>query len=57
MLVQVYGLNTVKKTRSYKWVKRFTEGRGSATDEERSGWSATSITEERIRQIVRANVR
>jgi transposase len=56
MLVQVYGLNTMKKTTVYKWVEPFSEGRGSATDEERSGRPATSRNEERIRQIVRENV-
>ena len=35
MLVQVYGANAMKKTADYKWVKRFSEGRESATDEER----------------------
>jgi len=55
MLVQVYGDNAVKKTAVYKWVKRFSEGRESVTDEERSGRPATSRTEEnieKIRQIV-----
>jgi hypothetical protein len=36
-------------------VKRFSEGRESATDEERSGWPAINRTEEnitKIRQIV-----
>jgi len=39
-------------------VKRFSEGRESVTDEERSGQPATSRTEEniaKIRQIVREN--
>jgi len=39
-------------------VKRFSEGRESVTDEERSGWPATSRTEENIAkvcQIVREN--
>jgi len=48
----------MKKTAVYKWVKHFSEGRESVTDEERSGWPATSRTEEnmaKIRQIVRAN--
>ena len=35
MLVQVYGDNAMKKTAVYKWVKRFSEGRESVTDEER----------------------
>ena len=60
MLVQVYGDNVMKKTAVYKWVKRFSEGRENVTDEERSGWPATSRTEENIaklRQIVRENRR
>ena len=47
----------MKKT-VYKWVKRFSEGRESVTDKERSGWPATSRTEENIAkvyQIVREN--
>ena len=55
MLVQVYGDSAMKRTAVYKWVKRFSEGRGSVTDEERSGLPATSRTEEniaKVRQIV-----
>ena len=58
MLGKVYGDNAMKKTAVYKWVKSFSEGRESVTDEESSGWPATSITEEnitKIRQIVRKN--
>ena len=60
MLAQVYGDNTMKKTAVYKWVKRFSEGRESVTDEEGSGRPATSRTEENIadvRQTVRENRR
>jgi len=60
MLVQVYRDNAMKKTAVYKWVKRFAEGRESATDEKRSGRPATSRTEEniaKIRHIVRENRR
>jgi len=60
MLVQVYGDNAMKKTEVYKWVKRFSEGRDSVTDEERSGRPATSRTEEniaKIHQIMRENRR
>jgi len=35
MLGHVYGDNAMKKTAVYKWVKRFSEGRESVTDEER----------------------
>ena len=42
ILVQVYGDNDMKKRAVYKWVKRFSEGRESVTDEERSGRPATS---------------
>jgi len=48
----------MKKTAVYKWVKRFSEGRESVTDEERSERPATSRTEEniaKVRQIVREN--
>jgi len=41
MFVQVYGDNAMKKTAVYKWGKRFSEGRESVTDEERSGRPAT----------------
>ena len=60
MLVQLYGDNDMKKTAVYKWVKRFSEGRESVTDEERSGRPETSRPEENIatiRQIVRENRR
>jgi hypothetical protein len=36
----------MKKTAVYRWVKHFSEGRESVTDEERSGRPATSRTEE-----------
>jgi len=60
MLVQVYRDNAKKKTAVYKWVKHFSEGRESVTDEERSERPATSRTEENIakmRQIVLENRR
>jgi len=60
MAVQVYGDNAMKITAVYKGFKRFSEGRESVADEERSGRLATSRTEENIvkfRQIVRENCR
>ena len=60
MLVKLYGDNTMKKTAVYKWVARFSEGRKSVTDEERSERPATNRTEEnivKIRQILRENRR
>jgi len=51
MLVQVYGDNAMKNTAVYKRVKRFSEGRESATDKERSGWPATSRIEENIAKV------
>jgi hypothetical protein len=56
MLVQVYGDNAMKKTAAYKWVKRFTEGRESVT-EERSGRPATSRTEENITKVLKLRVK
>jgi len=58
ILVQVYGDNAMKKTAVYKWMKRFSQGTESVTDEERSGRPATSKIEENIanpRPIVREN--
>ena len=58
--MQVYGDSAMKKTAVYKWAKRFSDGRESANDEERSGRPATSRTEEniaKVRQIVRENHR
>jgi len=60
MLVQVSGENAMKKTAIYKWMKHFSEGRESVTDEERSGWPATCRTEEntaKVPQIVCENHR
>jgi len=60
ILMQIYRDNAMKKTAVYRWVKRFSEGRESITDEERPGRPATSRTEEniaKIRQIVRENRR
>ena len=51
MLVQVYGDSAMKKTAVYKWVKSFSEGKESVTDEERSGRPATSRTEENIAKV------
>jgi len=51
MLVQVYGDNAMKKAAVYKWVKRFSKGRESVTDKERSGQPAPSRTEENITKV------
>jgi len=51
MLVQVYGDSVMKKKAVYKWMKRFSEGRKSVTDEERSGRPATNRTEENIAKV------
>ena len=50
-LVQVYGDNGMKKTAVHKWVKRFSERRGSVTEEESSGRPATNRTEENIAKV------
>ena len=58
--MQVYGDNAMERTAVYKWVKRFSEGRESVTDEESSGRPATSRNEEniaKVRQIVHTNRR
>jgi len=57
MLVEVYGDSAMKKTAVYKWVKRFSEGRGSVTDEERSGRPATSRTKKSLQKFVKLCVK
>jgi transposase len=50
----------MKKTAIYKWVIRFSEGRESVTDEERTGQPAKSRTEEnftKVSQIERKDCR
>ena len=51
MLVQVNGDNAMKKTAVYKWVKRFSEGIESVTDENKSGRPATCRTEENLAKV------
>jgi len=51
ILVKVYGDSSMKKAAVYKWVKIFSDGRESITDEERSGRPATSRTEENIAKV------
>jgi len=60
MFVKVSGDNAMKKTAVYKWETRFSEGRESVIDEERSGRSGTNRPEEnngKVRPIVRENRR
>jgi hypothetical protein len=57
MLVQVFGDNAIKKTAVYKWVTRFSAGRESVTDKERSRWPAMSRTKENIAKFVKLCVK
>jgi hypothetical protein len=41
----------LEETEVYKWVTRFSEGRASVTDGERSGQPATSRTEVNIAKV------
>jgi len=47
----------MKKTAVYKRLKRFSEGRESVTDEERSGRPATNRTEEILQKFVKLCVK
>jgi len=57
MLAQVYGDNAMKKTAVYKWVERFSEGRESVTEEERSGLPATSRPEKNFAKFLQICVK
>jgi len=47
----------MKKTAVYKWVKRFSEGRESVTDEERSGRPATTELKKTLQKFVKLCVK
>uniref|UniRef100_A0A8C4QX94 Mos1 transposase HTH domain-containing protein n=1 Tax=Eptatretus burgeri TaxID=7764 RepID=A0A8C4QX94_EPTBU len=60
MLQQVYGEETMSRTRAFEWHKRFKEGRGEVEDDPRSGRPSTSRTVDNIecvKQMVRADRR
>ena len=60
MLQQVYGDETMSRSRVCEWYKRFKEGREDVKDDPRSGRLSTSRTEanvERVRQMVRGDRR
>ena len=58
MLQQVYGDETMSRSRVFEWHKRFTEGREDVGDGFRSGRPSTSRTAdnvERVKQMVRGD--
>jgi len=56
-LVQVYGDSAMKKAAVYRWVKRFSEGRESVSDEGRPGRQTTSKPEGNIAKFVKLCVK
>jgi len=60
LLQQVYGDETMSRSRVFEWHKRFREGRQDVEDDPRSGRPSTSRTDanvERVRQAVRGDRR
>ena len=58
LLQEVYGDDTMSRTRLFEWHRRFKEGREAVEDDHRSGRPSTSRTDEnveRVRQKVRRN--
>ena len=58
LLQEVYGDDTMSRTRLFEWHRRFKEGREQVEDDLRSGRPSTSRTDEnveRVRQKVRSN--
>jgi len=48
LLQEVYGDDTVSRTRLFEWHRRFKEGREEVGDDHRSGRPSTSRTEENV---------
>ena len=60
VLQEVYGDDTMSRTRLFEWHRRFEEGREEVKDDHRSGRPSTSRTDEnfeRVRQKVRSDRR
>ena len=60
MLQEVYGDETMSRSRVFEWHKRFKDGREDVEDDSRSGRPSTSRTDdnvERVKQVVRADRR
>ena len=58
LLQEVYGNDTMSKTRPFEWHRRFKEGREEVEDDHRSGRPSTSKTDKhvgRVRQKVKSN--
>ena len=51
MLTKAYGESAMRKTRVYKWYKRFQDGREDVEDEERPGCPSTSTTDENVEKV------
>jgi len=56
LLQEVYGDDTISRTRIFEWHKSFKKGREEVEDDHRSGKPSTSRTEENV-QHVREKVR
>jgi len=56
LLQEVYGDDTMSKTRLFEWHRRFKEGKEEVEDDHRNGRPSTSRTEENV-QRVREKVR
>ena len=60
LLEEVYGDDTMSRTRLFEWHRRFKQGREEVEDDHRSGKPSTSRTDknaERVRQKVRSERR
>jgi hypothetical protein len=56
VLLKVFGNETMSRTRTYEWYRRFKDGRMAMADDPRSEWTSASTDDDSI-ELVRSVIR